>query len=74
MLFHHQHENKSFLAVAMSIIIIGAAIFAFGVVAWLINTFSDSICYVWPSFKILSGLVVLSLGYIILELELIRRK
>lgn len=60
-----------FLNVAVIFILVGAGLFAIGLVEWILNMwwFYD---FTAPLFKVASGLVVTSLGYIHLELELIR--
>lgn len=73
MFFRHR-EDRSFIAVALTMILIGAAIFAFGLVGWLINVSQQEVVMVFPSVKVIGGLVVMSLGYIQLELGLIRQK
>ena len=66
-------EKVNFKAIAMAIISAGAFVFAFGIVGWLFNIFTDY-SFVLPSSKIIGGLIVMPLGYIILQLELIRKK
>ncbi len=73
-MFFHRREDKSFVAVALTFILIGAAIFAFGLVSWLINTMQQETLIALPSVKIIGGLIVMSLGYIQLELGLLRNK
>lgn len=73
-MFWHRREDRSFIAVALTMILIGAAIFAFGLVGWLINVSQQEVVMVFPSVKVIGGLVVMSLGYIQLELGLIRQK
>ncbi len=73
-MFFHKREEKSFLAVALAIILAGAVIFAFGVVGWLINVGQASNIIALPGLKVIGGLIVISLGYIQLELSLLRRK
>jgi len=68
------HQDKSFVAVALTVIFAGAAIFAFGVSGWLINWSNNDVIVAIPSMKILGGLVIMSLGYIQLELGLLRHK
>ncbi len=66
-------HTRYFAGVALALIIVGAGIFAFGCVQWLYNTLSG-FDFAMPSVKIIGGLVILALGYIHLELELIRTK
>jgi hypothetical protein len=66
-------KEISFYGVAGAIILIGATAIALGGVQWVLNYYADY-GYKWPLIKIFGGLVVLSLGYIVLELELLRKK
>jgi hypothetical protein len=52
----------------------GAAVFAFGVSGWLINWTNNEVIVAIPSMKVLGGIVIMSLGYIQLELGLLRTK
>ncbi len=67
-------REKGFLGVAMALIIVGAFIFAYGGVAWFYNYLTSTTTNYIPSGKIIGGIVVLALGYVVLELELIREK
>ena len=69
-----KHQDKSFVAVALTVIFMGAGIFAFGVSGWLINWTNNEIIVAIPSLKIIGGIVIMSLGYIQLELGLLRSK
>lgn len=62
-----------FLGVAMAVILAGAAILALGLVELGLNLWGNG-AYYSPLSKVIGGLVVLSLGYIHLELEEIRIK
>ncbi len=73
-MFFHKREDKSFVAVALGMIMVGAAIVAFGVVGWLVNVSQSEVVIVFPSMKVIGGLVITSLGYIQLELGLLRNK
>jgi len=70
----NKHEDKSFVSVALTMILLGAAIFAFGIIGWLVNVSQQDLIIAFPSLKVIGGLVIISLGYIQLELSLIRRK
>lgn len=74
MWFSKKNEDKSFVAVALVFILLGAAIFAFGAVSWMINTMQQQTIVAIPSVKVIGGLLVMSLGYIQLELGLLRDK
>lgn len=67
-------KSKTFFGVAMVMILIGAVLFAVGAVAWFLNCYTNTTIVSIPSLKVMGGLVVIALGYIILELELIRKK
>lgn len=71
-MFPKNPKEISFFGVAILVLLAGAAIFAYGVVAWLFNVYQDT-GFAIPSLKIIGGLVVMSLGYIQLEIELLRR-
>lgn len=73
-MFFHKREDKSFMAVALTMILVGAAIVAFGVVGWLVNVSQNDVVIVFPSMKVIGGLIITSLGYIQLELGLLRNK
>ena len=60
-----------FHSVALALIIGGAFIFALGGIEWIFNIFGDS-SFAWPMMKVMGGMVITALGYIHLELELIR--
>lgn len=73
MLFGHR-KDKSFMAVAMVMILAGVVIFVFGVLGWWVNITANQNLVAFPSLKVIGGLVVMSLGYIQLELGMIRDK
>lgn len=69
-----KRQDKSFVAVALCVIFFGAAIFAFGASGWLINFAQNDVVVAIPSMKVIGGLIIMSLGYIQLELGLLRSK
>lgn len=71
---HNERQNRSFLGVSIMFILLGAGIFSYGAVAWFYNYFTETNLVYLPSSKIIGGLVVIALGYIIFELELIRKR
>lgn len=73
-MFWRKRQDKSFIAVALCVIFVGAAIFAFGISGWLINSTQQEVVVAIPSMKIIGGMVIMSLGYIQLELGLLRNK
>jgi hypothetical protein len=62
-----------FRGVAIATLLCGAVILALGIVELIMNIWGNTI-YSEPLFKIIGGLAVTSLGYIQLELELLRIK
>lgn len=73
-MFFRKREDKSFVAVALSMILIGAAIVSFGLVGWLVNVSNSEVVVVFPSMKVIGGFIIIALGYIQLELGLLRSK
>jgi len=68
------HKDSSFHSVALGLILAGAAIFAFSVVAWYYNTVAEANLIALPMPKAIGGLIVLGIGYIVLELDFLRKK
>ncbi|HUC87314.1 MAG TPA: hypothetical protein VMR75_03280 [Candidatus Saccharimonadales bacterium] len=62
-----------FRGVAIATLLCGAVILALGIVELVMNLWGSS-TYSAPLFKIIGGLAVTSLGYIQLELEMLRIK
>lgn len=71
---HNERQPRSFLGISIALILMGAAIFATSAAAWFYNYFTDSSILYYPSTKAMGGLIILALGYIIFELELIRKQ
>jgi len=69
-----RHKDKSFLAVAICIILAGVGFFVFGVLSWWVNVAAQENLIAFPSLKVMGGLVIMALGYIQLELGLLRDK
>lgn len=67
-------KKATFYGVALLLILIGAGLFAVGGVSWLVNVYTNTTVISIPSIKIMGGLILMALGYIVLELELIRKK
>ena len=57
----------------MSIILAGMTLLAVGSVQ-VVGQFLWEWRFGWPMAKVMAGLMIIALGYIVLELELIRRK
>lgn len=72
-MFRRDASKISFLGVAMFLILAGAAILALGLVMWIYNFLGSSL-FATPSLKVIGGLIILGIGYILLEIELIRTK
>lgn len=72
-MFPKNPKEAAFYSVALFLIVIGAGIMAFGIVEWLFNALRNSDFFM-PSAKIIGGLIVLALGYIQLEIELLRKQ
>ncbi len=66
-------DPRAFYGVALFLIIMGAGAFAIGLVSWIFNYFANT-SFTFPAVKIMGGLVIMALGYILAELELARKK
>ena len=73
MIFSRKPNGRTFLGVGILLILVGAAITAISGVEWVGMLFGFG-QFGWPAAKLVGGLIVLALGYIALELELIRLK
>lgn len=69
-----KQKGRSFFGVSMFIILAGVTIFTIGVVAWILNCNYNATVVTVPSIKVIGGLMVMSLGYILMVLEAIRKK
>lgn len=65
--------DRSFIGVGLFIIIAGIAIVGLGGAQQILQLLEQG-SFGWPIAKIMGGFTVLSLGYIVLQLELIRQK
>ena len=73
-MFIKRDFNKiSFAGVGLFFILAGAFITAFGLVGWLIQSLGGQVM-AFPFFKAMGGMIIIGFGYLILELELLRRK
>ena len=69
------YEKVSFMGVGMAFILFGAIVFAFAITAWILQFFNyTTLTCAFPFFKAIGSAVVIGLGYIILEIELLRKK
>ena len=73
MLFHKDRKNINFASVAMFFILVGIAIFTYGIVAWIFNVYNQQTLVAFPSVKIIGGAIIILLAYIQLEIEDIRK-
>ena len=71
MFFKRDRPKQQFMGVAIATLLVGAIIIALGVVELGFN-FWGTTAYSVPTYKIIGGLIVMSLGYIHLELEMLR--
>ncbi len=71
MLSSKHPREKEFLGVSMAIILAGAVLFTFGLIGYM---YFDDVVNAGSEAKVIGGLIVVALGYILLELELIRTK
>ena len=66
-------KDVKFYGVALFFIIAGVALLSFGAVQWVGMMMWDW-QYGWPLAKVMGGMVICAMGYIVLCLELIRHK
>ena len=66
-------EKIGFFGVAILLILAGIFAFSLGGVMWCFNYFGNT-AFNEPSAKVMGGLIILALGYVVLELELVRKK
>ncbi len=62
-----------FRGVALFTILLGVVVFAYGAVTWYLNMAGNH-SYYFPAAKLIGGWIIISLGYIHLNLELLRDK
>lgn len=67
-------REVSFFGVSIFLILTGALIFVFGLMAWYLTGVSGVTVMAFPFFKVIGGLIIIALGYIVLQLELLRKK
>ena len=68
------YDKISFKGVGLAFIIFGVLILGFALAAWVLRYFGfDSIC-AFPFFKVIGGATIIGFGYLILEIELLRKK
>ncbi len=70
-----KNKKMPFAGVAIALILFGAAVFAIAIVSWKLSFFFNIASFInCPFEKVIGGALILAMGYIILELELIRDK
>lgn len=67
-------DKLSFQGIGLAFIIFGAIVTAFGLAAWVLRLCGFSSMGTFPFFKVLGAIVIIGLGYIILQLEFLRKK
>lgn len=72
-MFQKDRSKMSFIGVGMAVIVFGCLLVGIGIAMWYLNVFSNYSFSV-PSSKIMGGTIIGSLGYLILILELMRKK
>lgn len=67
-------KTLPFRGVAMAFILLGAAIISIGGIAWFISFGWDVQVINSPFEKVIGGSIITLLGYVVLELEMMRNK
>ena len=75
MLPKRDYNKISFHGVGLAFILFGGIVFAFAFAAWFLQFYgyTTSVC-AFPFFKAIGSALVIGLGYVVLELELLRKK
>lgn len=74
MFFKRDYDKISFRGVGLAFILFGMLICGFAFAAWFLRYFGfDNICAL-PFFKVMGGVMIIGIGYLILEVELLRKK
>lgn len=74
-MFTKRDYNKiSFHGVGLLLIFVGAIIVAVALASWMVLLFGGISVCADPIFKAMGGFIILGLGYLILEIELLRKK
>lgn len=74
MLIKRDYHKISFESVGLAFILFGAIVFAFALAAWTLQFLGISTFCAFPFFKVIGAAIVMGFGYLILEIELLRRK
>lgn len=73
MFFEKDLHKLNFAGVGLALIIFGIVTCAIGLAAWFLSALGmGSISY--PFMKAIGGAMIIGLGYVVLELELLRKK
>lgn len=67
-------KKMPFAGVAAALIVFGAAVFATGLMFWVISFSWGILTISAPFSKVIGGAIIMALGYVVLELELMRTK
>ena len=68
------YDKISFESVGLVFILFGAITLAFALAAWLLQFFGVATLCAFPFFKVIGAAMVVGFGYLILEIELLRKK
>lgn len=68
------YDKISFQGVGLALILFGVVVTGFAAAAWVLQLFGMHTISALPFFKVMGGIMILGLGYVILELELLRKK
>ena len=68
------YDKISFKGVGLGMIIFGTLIFGISIADWYLVTLGENGLIAYPFFKAISGVIVIGMGYLILEIELLRKK
>ena len=68
------YDKISFVSIGQIFILLGAITCAFALAAWLLQFFGYPVMCAFPFFKVIGAAIIIGLGYLILEIELLRRK
>lgn len=68
------YDKISFRGVGLALIIFGVLICAIAFAAWFLSYFGYDDVFAFPFFKVIGGAIIIGLGYLVLEVELLRKK
>lgn len=68
------YDKISFRAVGIALILFGVIICAIALAAWFLLLLGYDGILAFPFFKVIGGVIIIGLGYLVLEAELIRKK